>query len=147
MNYSLAINNMKVDGLNDKFCFGKFNGCTLGEVMTYNPDYIKWVAHNVEGQICYFTPKAIQEIDKMFPDFIYDESFLADIEKQREEHNTFQNNRRNCSFHHEYSEQEYYEEQTYDKYCGSYAQDEMGYSDDDIDTIFDGDPDAYWNID
>lgn len=30
---------------------------------------------------------------------------------------------------------------------GSYAQDEMGYSDDDIDTIFDGDPSAYWNID
>lgn len=36
---------------------------------------------------------------------------------------------------------------TYDRYNGSYAQDEMGYSDDDIDTIFDGDPDAYWNID
>lgn len=35
----------------------------------------------------------------------------------------------------------------YGKYTGSYAQDEMGYSDDDIDTIFDGDPDAYWNID
>ena len=32
-------------------------------------------------------------------------------------------------------------------YVGSYAQDEMGYSDDDIDTVFDGDPDAYWNID
>lgn len=39
------------------------------------------------------------------------------------------------------------EEPTYNKYRGSYAQDEMGYSDDDIDTIFDGDPDAYWNID
>ena len=38
------------------------------------------------------------------------------------------------------------EEPTYDRYNGSYAQDEMGYSDDDIDTIFDGDPDAYWNI-
>lgn len=36
---------------------------------------------------------------------------------------------------------------TYDRYNGSWAQDEMGYSDDDIDTIFDGDPDAYWNID
>ena len=34
-----------------------------------------------------------------------------------------------------------------DRYNGSYAQDEMGYSDDEIDTIFDGDPDAYWNID
>lgn len=36
---------------------------------------------------------------------------------------------------------------TYERYGGSYAQDEMGYSDDDIDTIFDGDPSAYWNID
>ncbi len=40
-----------------------------------------------------------------------------------------------------------YEEPTYERYNGSYAQDEMGYSDDDIDTIFDGDPLAYWNID
>lgn len=30
---------------------------------------------------------------------------------------------------------------------GSWAQDVEGYSDDDIDTIFDGDPLAYWNID
>lgn len=39
-----------------------------------------------------------------------------------------------------------YERPTYERYGGSYAQDEMGYSDDDIDTIFDGDPLAYWNI-
>ena len=39
------------------------------------------------------------------------------------------------------------DEPTYDRYSGSYAQDVMGYSDDDIDTIFDGDPNAYWNID
>ncbi len=32
-------------------------------------------------------------------------------------------------------------------YSGTYAHDVMGYSNDDIDTIFDGDPDAYWNID
>ena len=58
----------------------------------------------------------------------------------------------------EYNDEEYddddyddyshdYEEPTYDRYNGSYAQDKMGYSDDDIDTIFDGDPEAYWNID
>ena len=40
-----------------------------------------------------------------------------------------------------------YDTPSYNGYGGSYAQDEMGYSDDDIDTIFDGDPDAYWNID
>lgn len=39
------------------------------------------------------------------------------------------------------------ERPTYNNYNGSYAQDEMGYSDNDIDTIFDGDPSAYWNID
>lgn len=39
------------------------------------------------------------------------------------------------------------ENRTYGRYAGSYAQDEMGYSDDDIDTLFDGDPSAYWNID
>lgn len=40
-----------------------------------------------------------------------------------------------------------YAPQHYGRYSGSYAQEEMGYSDEDIDTIFDGDPTAYWNID
>lgn len=35
----------------------------------------------------------------------------------------------------------------YGKYAGTYAQDVAGYSDDVIDDAFDGDPDAYWNID
>lgn len=35
----------------------------------------------------------------------------------------------------------------YGEYAGSYVQDEMGYSDEDINDAFDGDPDAYWNID
>lgn len=33
------------------------------------------------------------------------------------------------------------------EYAGSYTQDVEGYSDDVIDDAFDGDPDAYWNID
>lgn len=35
----------------------------------------------------------------------------------------------------------------YGDYSGTYAHDVMGYSNDEIDTIFDGDPNAYWNID
>jgi hypothetical protein len=42
---------------------------------------------------------------------------------------------------------DYYEEETYERYNGSYAQDVEGWSDQDIDEVFDGDPDAYWNID
>ena len=37
--------------------------------------------------------------------------------------------------------------QHYGEYAGTYAQHVMGYSDDVIDDAFDGDPDAYWNID
>ena len=40
-----------------------------------------------------------------------------------------------------------YDEPTYERYRGSYAQDVEGWSDQDIDDVFDGDPDAYWNID
>lgn len=42
---------------------------------------------------------------------------------------------------------DYAEERHFERYSGSYAQDEMGYSDEEIDSIFDGDPSAYWNID
>lgn len=35
----------------------------------------------------------------------------------------------------------------YGEFAGSYAQDVMGYSDDEINDAFEGDPDAYWNID
>ena len=46
-------------------------------------------------------------------------------------------------------EEEYYyeEERTYENYNGSYAQDVEGWSDQDIDDVFDGDSDAYWNTD
>lgn len=35
----------------------------------------------------------------------------------------------------------------YEEYAGTYAQDIAGYSDEDINDAFDGEPDAYWNID
>ena len=36
---------------------------------------------------------------------------------------------------------------TFGKYAGTYAQDVAGFSDDVIDDVFEGDPEAYWNID
>lgn len=40
-----------------------------------------------------------------------------------------------------------YDRPTYDNYNGSYAQDVEGWSDQMIDDVLDGEPDAYWNID
>lgn len=42
---------------------------------------------------------------------------------------------------------EHYERQTFEDYNGSHAQDYEGYSDQQIDDIFDGDPELSWNID
>lgn len=40
-----------------------------------------------------------------------------------------------------------YGNEHYEAFSGTYAQDVAGYSDEDIYDAFDGDPDAYWNID
>lgn len=67
-------------------------------------------------------------------------SVVQDIYDDDEEYDDYDDN---------YNDSSYFEDDkpTYERYNGSYAQDEMGYSDDDIDTIFDGAPSAYWNID
>ena len=152
---------MEINSLNDVFRFGKFNGCTFGEIMKTNPDYIIWAAKNVEGKWCCFTENAIHELNIMFPDFDYDDSFLQAVERQRLEYeeancppesqdhdyDNYDDNYDNYDDYNDDFEPSYYEEQTYGRYAGSYAQDEMGYSDEEIDIIFEGDPSAYWNID
>lgn len=50
----------------------------------------------------------------------------------------------------EEAEDDYYDEyesDTFRAYRGTYAQEVGGYSDQEIDELFDGDPDMYWNID
>lgn len=79
--------------------------------------------------------------------FDYDRNQISWVEKQMEDYyyyNNYTDNNYSEDFYNNYTDDE---ESAYGKYAGSYAQDVMGYSDDDIDTIFDGDPDAYWNID
>lgn len=53
---------------------------------------------------------------------------------------------------HQYDDNNYscgndYRCEHYEEFAGTYAQDVAGYSDEDIYDAFDGDPDAYWNID
>ena len=46
-----------------------------------------------------------------------------------------------------YYNDDHFERLTYERYNGSYAQDELGWSDQEIEEVFDGDPELYWNID
>lgn len=128
--------------LSDRFDFGKFNGRTLGEVLTFSPSYLTWVVYNVSGSVCKISDTAIEEIKTVFPNLNISEEFERQRLIQLQGKDGFIDEDR---YHNSYSEDDF--EPTYDRYNGSYAQDEMDYSDDDIDTIFDGDPLAYWNID
>ncbi len=47
-----------------------------------------------------------------------------------------------CDYEEIYEDARHYEE-----FQGCYAQEFEGYSDEDINEVFEGDPDMYWNID
>lgn len=132
-----------IQHLDDKFHFGKFQGSTLGEVLLYNPHYLNWVVENVNG--CWFVleDSAVEEIKLIFPDFPITEDFEDKRLKQKKEQWTHFDFEKSSSYNIDVGNNK----PTYERYNGSYAQDEMGFSDDEIDTLFDGDPLAYWNID
>lgn len=139
----------RIEHLDDKFDFGKFNGCTFMEVVQYSPSYLSWVVRNVNGKMCVFCDSVIEELEKLYTRCVVSQTFeiyrkqrLVELERYEEEIDEEYN-----SGNIEDIDCDIYERRFYGRYAGSYAQDEMGYSDDDIDTIFDGDPLAYWNID
>lgn len=90
-------------------------------------DYAKiWKFH--EKHYLGFT--TVETKDSVRHKFLFSEGKL-NTEMQSRLHNDVEFD----SFHH------------YGEYAGTYAQDVMGYDDDTINDAFDGDPDAYWNID
>lgn len=117
------------------FHFGKHRGNALCSVILEDESYIYWCINNIPE----FTLgiQTLRQIRELFPKFIVTSNFASHIGESHdmEEYYEDQEWRKNK------------EESTYERYRGSYAQDEMGYSDDEIDTIFEGDPLAYWNID
>lgn len=154
------------------FQFGKYRGYPLFKVIVIDESYIYWCVNNIKDfKISYL---AYIQIRDLFPNFIIPKSFAFHIIGYKEytircelhEIDPFDNSHdcSNCGFNdcvaycgddsrniggdsdprNDWGDRE---SPTYNRYHGSWAQDEMGFSDDDIDTIFDGDPSAYWNID
>lgn len=76
----------------------------------------------------------LEEIHRLYPSFI----LPLNLHKEQGESDFLED---------DYEDYPLEEPSTYGRYAGSWAQRVERYSDDDIDTIFDGDPDAYWNID
>lgn len=138
--------------LDDTMEFGKYKGLSIGEVILINPSYIGWLVTNVSGELFAIEDNVMQEILSAFPDFIWTAELELNRVKQLEEQNFLQeddiSDYEDDDYCDDYDDNDYdYEERHYGRYAGSYAQDVEGYSDEEINIIFDGEPDAYWNID
>jgi hypothetical protein len=129
--------NYYFDTVFSPFLFGKYKYSPLFNIIMEDPSYVYWCVNNIPDLM--MSNETIDQIKKLLPSFVIPANFESHIGEPFFEENN-------------YKEENYMyeidtEPSTYERYNGSYAQDEMGYSDDDIDTIFDGDPLAYWNID
>lgn len=119
----------------DTFDFGKHKNESMSDILERDPEYLYWCANNIPQ--FHLSEEAISEIESLFPDFILSVDFLKAVHLPKEIHDYENIN----------DFEDYTETCTYEQYADSWAQRIEGYSDEDIDTIFDGDPLAYWNID
>lgn len=129
---------MKFYNLDTEFTFGKYEGKTVREVLDIQHSYIDWCAINLDH--FYISDEVIEEIKSIIPDFSISEEGQN---KLSEKYETWENQQHNSDD----NDDNYYERESYGEYAGSYAQDVEGLSDDFINDVLDGDPDAYWNID
>jgi hypothetical protein len=130
---------MKFYNLDTDFTLGKFEGKTVKDILNLDPNYLEWCAVHLD-QFC-MTEEVIGQIRAIMPGFALSEEAKQSL---KDKFDNWQNVLKREQMDHD---DESYEQATYENYNGSYAQDIEGWSDQDIDDVFDGDPDAYWNID
>jgi len=130
---------MKFYNLDTKFTFGKFKGKTLKDILDLQPSYLDWCVINLDH--FYISDEVLEEIKAIKPDFT-----LTEESKQKlaDKYSTWENEQQQDDYD-DYDD--YYRRESYGQYAGSYAQDVVGLSDDFINYVLGGDPDAYWNID
>ena len=140
----MSIRRCEFYSLEDQFNFGRYRGLSLADVLDINPSYLDWCVKHCTGMAFLLQSSVIEEMKLVYPNFCMDNLFYSRLEENFQ-FMEYGDDEDNCieEFY------DYYKDSspTYEKYAGSWAQDVEGYSDDDIETIFDGDPSAYWNID
>lgn len=135
-----------LSSIESRFNFGKYENLTLADVLDIDMMYVVWCVYQCD---VYFliSDNAINQIKKAFPEFNASDNFIKHCHVRKLIFEFWESEEEESSGDFDYYGNDSYESESFERYCGSYTQDEMRYSDDDIDTIFDGNPLAYWNID
>ena len=117
--------------------FGMYKGLTIENISQFNYNYISWCIVNLDH--FYISEETIDMLKSQIKSFKLKDSAVDILEKKRSE--MYESS---VSDDYEYDS---YDRKTYDDCNDSYAQNQMGWSDQDINDVFGGDADAYWNID
>lgn len=129
--------------LSDQFTFGKFKGYSLSDVIEINPSYIYWCLDTLPESFI-ILDEAMEELRMIYSTFKISPKF-EQVRSEMANHCINKYKRLGLIDDSEINNSNEYE--TYSKYRGSYVQDVEGYSDQFIDDVFEGQVDAYWNID
>lgn len=142
---------MNMYKLTDEFNFGKYKGKTIEYVVKEEPSYIQWCILNL--YTFYISIELLQELVNINPKFIVREEVTKKLKLKNyinyytEKKNKYEpKNELDIENNYEtFKEDNYIKEKygsKYEKY-NSYN----GWSDDAIDDVFNGDPEATWNLD
>ena len=123
---------IKMYDLNTQIKFGRFSGKTITEIIEIEPTYIEWCIKHLDHFL--ISVEVLNSITEKYSTFKFS-SELDEIIDSKKESWQMQN----------YKEID--DRPSYGYYSGTYAQDVEGLSDDFINDVLDGNPDAYWNID
>lgn len=130
------------------FGFGKYIGHNLRTLAPVDPGYIEWCILNIDS--FHIEPETLIQLREegvSLPLSAAALNILMEKQKQHESSLAEEDDYRDDGMYDDDGYYENTESRTFGRYAGTYAQDEAGFSDEDIDNIFDGEPDAYWNID
>lgn len=133
---------MKFYTLDTEFTFGKYEGKTVKEILEIQLTYLDWCAINIDH--FYISDEIVAEIKEIKPDFTITEEGK---QKLADKYSSWENEKQQDDYDDSDDYDDYDGRESYGQYAGSYAQDVEGLSDDFINDVLDGDPDAYWNID
>ena len=128
--------------LDTELHFGKFMGMSLKQILKIQPSYVVWCLSNLDHFV--IDEDTISDIEMRFPGFSLSDSDRTVLEEKWED--AYLRSRPNHQLEPSH-EAPSCARGSYGEFEGSYAQDVMDYSDDYIREAFDGEPDAYWNID
>ena len=133
---------MKFYTLDTEFTFGKYEGKTVKEILEIQLTYLDWCAINIDH--FYISDEIVAEIKEIKPDFTITEEGK---QKLADKYSSWENEKQQDDYDDSDDYDDYDGRESYGQYAGSYAQDVEGLSDDFINDVLDGDPDAYWNSD